>query len=85
MNKRKPAAPGLQGLWHRSEKPEQKVILKFKTMTRRFLSLFLLAATATAYAQNTAITGRVTDANNEPLIGVSVTIKGTSTGAVTDF
>ena len=31
------------------------------------------------------VTGTVTDANNEPLIGVNVKIKGTATGTITDF
>lgn len=32
-----------------------------------------------------AVTGRVTDASGEPLIGVSVVVKGTSKGGVTDM
>lgn len=32
-----------------------------------------------------AVTGRVTDAAGEPLIGVSVVVKGTSQGGVTDL
>ncbi len=39
-----------------------------------------------AFAQNgPAATGTVTDANNEPLIGVSVMIKGTQNGGITDL
>ncbi|MBQ4211265.1 MAG: carboxypeptidase-like regulatory domain-containing protein, partial [Prevotella sp.] len=37
-----------------------------------------------SFAQKT-VTGNVKDASGEPLIGVSVMIKGTSTGAVTDL
>lgn len=37
------------------------------------------------HAQNGNITGTVKDANDEPLIGVSVLIKGTTTGVVTDL
>ncbi len=36
------------------------------------------------YAQQ-SVTGQVTDASGEPLIGVSVMVKGTSTGTATDF
>jgi TonB-linked SusC/RagA family outer membrane protein len=36
-------------------------------------------------AQKITINGQVLDTNNEPLIGVNVIIKGTSTGTVTDF
>ena len=35
--------------------------------------------------QTKQITGRVVDAQNEPLIGVSIQVKGTTTGTVTDF
>src|SRR3546814_8293240 len=34
--------------------------------------------------QPTAIGGQVTDAVGEPLIGVSVTVKGSTTGTITD-
>ena len=37
-----------------------------------------------SFAQQT-VTGQVKDASGEPLIGVSVMVKGTTTGAVTDF
>lgn len=39
-----------------------------------------------AFAQNgTTATGTVKDANDEPLIGVSVMVKGTQTGGITDL
>ncbi len=37
-----------------------------------------------AFAQNVTVKGKVTDANGETLIGVSVSVKGTSTGTQTD-
>lgn len=37
------------------------------------------------FAQNITVRGRVTDASNEPLIGVTVRIEGTSTGTITDM
>lgn len=40
---------------------------------------------STAFGQGRAISGRVLDSQNEPLIGVSIQVKGTTTGTVTDF
>lgn len=37
------------------------------------------------YAQEKTISGTVTDRNNEPLIGLSVAIEGTTTGVITDL
>ncbi len=48
-----------------------------------FSVLILFAGLSTAYAQ-VIITGTVTDSNQEPLIGVNVTVSGTRTGTVTD-
>lgn len=38
-----------------------------------------------AYGQSKKITGLVSDGNNEPLIGVNVSVKGSTTGTITDF
>ena len=52
---------------------------------RRFLLLLLLAVCSTyGYAQGT-VSGTVVDAMGEPIIGASVVVKGTSTGAVTNI
>ncbi|NLR93877.1 MULTISPECIES: SusC/RagA family TonB-linked outer membrane protein [Flammeovirga] len=49
------------------------------------ISMFMLSAGA-SYAQERTITGTVTDAVDQaPLPGVNILIKGTSSGAVTDF
>ena len=45
----------------------------------------LLLASASAFAQTKTVTGTVTDATNEPLIGASVLVQGTSTGTITDM
>ena len=45
----------------------------------------LLLATTSAFAQAKTVTGTVTDAANEPLIGASVLVQGTSTGTITDM
>ncbi|MBP5711942.1 MAG: SusC/RagA family TonB-linked outer membrane protein, partial [Prevotella sp.] len=52
---------------------------------RRFLFLLVLAVTSTmAWAQGN-VSGKVVDATGEPVIGASVVVKGTTTGAVTDI
>ena len=38
-----------------------------------------------AFAQGKSVTGTVTDPTGEPLIGVSVQVKGAKQGAITDF
>jgi hypothetical protein len=54
-------------------------------MKKLFTACFFLLGTFVMFAQNN-ITGTVVDAENqEPLIGVSVLIKGSTTGTVTDF
>jgi len=50
--------------------------------------LFLLAAAlmsvVASFAQPRQISGKVADANGEPLIGVGIVVKGTTTGTMTD-
>jgi len=48
-----------------------------------FLYAMLLLSPTMAYAQS-RITGKVMDTKNEPIIGASVTIKGTTNGTITD-
>ena len=48
------------------------------------LVIFILMATLPAWAQNNTVTGKVTAANNQPMQGVSVILKGSSTGTSTD-
>ena len=38
-----------------------------------------------AVQQNHNVTGKIIDENGEPMIGVSVLVKGTNVGAITDF
>lgn len=54
-------------------------------MIKKILFLFVVVFAATAYSQDVTITGTVTDANSEPLVGVNVLVKGTTTGAITDI
>ncbi|AFD05453.1 SusC/RagA family TonB-linked outer membrane protein [Solitalea canadensis] len=46
--------------------------------------LVLLLSTLGVMAQDVVVTGKVVTANNEPLPGVSVTVKGTTKGTATD-
>ena len=59
------------------------------TNSYKALSLFLLAfcfMAMQAVAQDLKVTGTITSAaDGEPLIGVNITVKGTTTGAISDF
>ena len=58
----------------------------FNKMKKRILSVLLvLAGVATAWAAPTTVKGVVLDQSNQPVIGASVQVNGTTTGAVTDF
>lgn len=52
----------------------------------RFTSSFVIAflCTLSVFAQN-VIKGTVSDVNGEPMVGVSVVVKGTTTGKITDL
>jgi TonB-linked outer membrane protein, SusC/RagA family len=52
-------------------------------MKKILMVVIVLFAAMTSYAQN-KITGKVSDSNHEPLAGVSILIKGTSSGTSTD-
>lgn len=58
----------------------RKEVIRLKTL---FLLLFLVCCGA-VYAQ-VNVSGTVTDAHKEPLVGANVIIKGTTTGAVADY
>lgn len=49
------------------------------------VTLFFLCVSNFMLAQGIKVKGVVTDTTNEPLIGAAVTVKGTSTGTITDF
>ncbi len=56
------------------------------TMKKFLLTLLCaLLTTASALAQSGAVQGTVVDENGEPVIGASIFVKGTKTGAVTDI
>ncbi len=51
-------------------------------MQKWFIILFYFTSLSTALSQ---ISGKVRDSSNEPLIGVSIVVKGTSTGTISDI
>ena len=51
---------------------------------RALLMLVLLAFSSLMYAQGSRLKGIVRDSNGEPLAGVSVAVKGTTSGTITD-
>lgn len=54
--------------------------------TKIIATLWLLAVSFTALAQNITVKGRVTDASNgEPVPAASVVISGTTTGVIADI
>ena len=58
----------------------------FAGICRRFLFVALMAVVSlTAAAQGKSVSGKVTDQNGEPMIGVTVIVKGTTNGTATDF
>lgn len=61
---------------------KQKVVFNW---IKGFSFALLWTFTLSVFAQNITVTGIITDAKNEPLIGVTVQIQGTSTGSVTDM
>ena len=58
--------------------------LKLRYFIALLLCVTLLGLTTSAYAQKT-LTGKVVDESNEPLIGVTVAIQGTTVGTITDI
>ncbi|MCK9640099.1 MAG: TonB-dependent receptor [Prolixibacteraceae bacterium] len=61
--------------------------MKFELAKMKMLWFFLLAVfTLPAFAQEKSISGTVSDASTkEPLVGVTIQVAGTTTGAATDF
>ena len=55
-------------------------------MRKSFILLLAFFLCVTGYAQKLTISGVVIDKDlNEPLTGVNVLVKGTTTGTITDF
>ncbi|GAB6009936.1 SusC/RagA family TonB-linked outer membrane protein [Dysgonomonas reticulitermitis] len=56
-----------------------------KVFSQRMLLMLFFCFISVAFIQAQTVTGTVTDANGEPLIGVSVVVKGTTVGQMTDI
>ena len=54
-------------------------------LMKGFLTLFLSISVLAAFGQNLTVQGTVTDEKNEPVIGASVKVQGTSLGASTNL
>jgi TonB-linked SusC/RagA family outer membrane protein len=61
-----------------------KSIFKGTNLQYKMLDNKLIVISSTEADQDKIITGKVTNENNEPLSGVSITIKGRTTGTTTD-
>ena len=63
--------------------------IKFNFMKRKInflLALLLFGVSLVSAQQNLSVSGVVTDADDgNPLVGVSVILKGTTTGTITDL
>lgn len=59
--------------------------VKISKLVKGALFIMLWTVSLCAFAQNVAVRGVVSDANGEPLIGVTVQVQGTSTGTITDM
>ena len=56
-----------------------------RTTLRRLMFLLLVFVCSIGASAQSRVTGKVVDANGEPVIGASVMVKGTSNGVVTDL
>ena len=62
------------------------LLFSIKAIKKTVFTVILLLSNFALSAQNGSIKGKVIDAaNDEPLIGASVTVSGTTTGGATDF
>lgn len=59
--------------------------MKYGISMRKLLFVLCMLLSIGAFAQQRVLTGKVTDNKGEALPGVSIIIKGTSTGTATDF
>jgi len=60
-------------------------VLKLRAVRFNLLLLMMGCFSVALSAQNITVSGMIKDSSGEPLIGVSVQLKGTQTGTVTDY
>jgi TonB-linked SusC/RagA family outer membrane protein len=61
----------------------EKMIIKEKALRRIIIAVCVLCSTFSLYAQRT-VSGTVKDVNDQAIVGVNVSVKGTSNGTMTD-
>lgn len=54
-------------------------------MLKKILLLLLVFCSVTIYGQNVDVRGQIVDEQNEPLIGASISVKGTTRATITDI
>jgi len=59
--------------------------MKMRKSVTTMMTFLLLLCAAAAFAQTGTVTGTVTDTDGEPLIGVNVSVRGTTIGAITNI
>lgn len=69
----------------RNEKHGTAALLQWSKLRTLSLLLLMMLLTLPAVAQKRAITGTVTDAGGESIIGANILVKGTTLGTITDF
>ena len=59
--------------------------MKLSAFQKLCITVLMIVVPVISFAQNITVSGKVQDANGEPLIGVSVVQEGTLNGAITDI
>ncbi len=54
-------------------------------MRKGVILFFIFCASMVLYAQEKGVSGKVVDENNEPMTGVTIVVKGSTTGTITDI
>jgi len=62
-----------------------KGLAKLQSFLNHFFVIALLLLSSTVYAQDSRVSGKVTDGNRDPMPGVSVMVQGTKVGTITDI
>ena len=60
-------------------------LIKKENMRKNLFIILMLLGSICLHAQQLNVTGKVTDSQNEAIIGASVVLKGTSKGVITDI
>lgn len=70
----------------KSAKTDVSGLVKLKRRITALMAVLMLMCLSSAFAQGSKkVTGTVNDAAGEPMIGVSIVVKGTTVGTVTDI